>query len=235
MRIKLCITPKETFSSGAISHYHLVGLVWRILRNAGLSFFHRRAKYRPFTFSEIFPYGDFHVGEEKYLILSSPYCEIISLIAESLKEPKTMRLGVYKVSVKFEKVFDLPVRKVWFTGSPVVLREKNGRYWRIKDSSLNTFLSRLEENVKNKLKYFLDIDMKPPFFSGATFLKEVALSFKRRMREILILGSKWYLHLPENWKEYQKLYKFVMDIGIGEKNGMGFGFINPVKCYVKST
>jgi CRISPR-associated endoribonuclease Cas6 len=30
-------------------------------------------------------------------------------------------------------------------------------------------------------------------------------------------------------KKERKFYKFLLDVGVGEKNSLGFGFVNPIK------
>lgn len=44
-----------------------------------------------------------------------------------------------------------------------------------------------------------------------------------------VIGSNWELLEKERIKpEERKFYRFLMDVGLGEKNSLGFGFVNPI-------
>ena len=47
---------------------------------------------------------------------------------------------------------------------------------------------------------------------------------------LVIIGSVWYLlEKFEISEEMRRFYWFLMECGLGEKNSMGFGFVNPVR------
>lgn len=56
------------------------------------------------------------------------------------------------------------------------------------------------------------------------------LGIAKKGREFLVVGTTWkLLEKIKIRKEERKFYKFIMDCGLGEKNSLGFGFINPIK------
>ncbi|WP_297065841.1 CRISPR-associated endoribonuclease Cas6, partial [Thermococcus sp.] len=45
-----------------------------------------------------------------------------------------------------------------------------------------------------------------------------------------VIGSNWELLEKERIKpEERRFYRFIMDAGLGEKNSLGFGFLNPLR------
>jgi len=62
------------------------------------------------------------------------------------------------------------------------------------------------------------------------FNKEVAVKNVKGGKEFIIIGSVWYLlEKFEISEEMRRFYWFLMECGLGEKNSMGFGFVNPVR------
>jgi len=57
--------------------------------------------------------------------------------------------------------------------------------------------------------------------------KQVAVFIRKDQRDRRIIGTKWIFEKIHYPKELRKFYKFILDCGLGEKNSMGFGFVNP--------
>ena len=228
MRAYFSIKPLEEFSFSEFNQYHLVGLVWNLIKNAGYSHYHKNTKYRPFSFSELFPFGDFKPTQKKHFIIASPDSMLIEELERKFKKDVKKRIGRHPIEIKCDKTFELPVKKRWITASPLALRMENGTYWRRGKTTINDFSKRLNENVKNTYEYFTGKKIKKTLlFSRVSLLKEVAIKLKTKNREILVIGAKWHIDLAEDWKEREYLYKFLMDCGLGERTGLGFGFVNP--------
>ena len=233
MRLKLRITPLEDFAWEEINQGLLAGFVWNLLRGTPYSRLHDQRGFKFFTFSEIFPFGNFREWEPKYLILSSPDKNFVSTVRERLLEGTVMRIGQHRVVVEPEKVFKLKVGATWQTGSPIVLRKFGDVYWNPrKKDMLAPFIVKLTRNAIEKYRAFYgeEVELPGPLFEKYELLKSVAHSFwKKDGNRVLIIGSKWNFGLPPYWKEFRKFYAFVMDSGLGEKNSMGYGFVNPVR------
>ncbi len=232
MRIKISVMPKENFAWSEINQNLLVGLIWNILRGTPYEILHDQRGFKFFTFSEVFPFGDFKEGEPKYLIVSSPDRKLIETIAEKLDGGYKAHLGAHHVVLELENVFQLKPKGIWESGSPVVIRLDNGRYWREDQNTLGEFIKHLEQNAVAKYKAYTgeDFDLEFPLFERYEFMKAVVHAFKKRTREnVMIIGSKWRFGLPRDWRKYKEFYSFLLDCGIGEKNAMGYGFVNPVR------
>lgn len=232
LRAKIAITPEESFAWSEINQNLLLGLVWNILRGTPYEKLHDQRGFKFFTFSELFPFGDFRQKEPKYMIISSPDERFIQTVAEKIGDGFKAKLGSHPVTLHAEKVFKLRVSSTWESASPVVVREDDGTYWREDKDTLGEFTRLLEKNALAKYEAYHgeQLQLEAPLFERYEFMKAVVHSFRKRTGEqVLIIGSKWRFGLPKGWRKYRKFYEFLMDCGIGEKNAMGYGFVNPVR------
>jgi CRISPR-associated endoribonuclease Cas6 len=89
----------------------------------------------------------------------------------------------------------------------------------------------LKENAVKKYEAFYgeNVRIEGQIFDRLRFNKEVAVKNVKSGREFIIIGSMWYLlELFELNDDLKQFYWFLMECGLGEKNSMGFGFVNPV-------
>ena len=71
--------------------------------------------------------------------------------------------------------------------------------------------------------------MKGNIFDRLKFKKEVAVTLRMDNTEFIMIGTVWRSLEKFNInRENGDFYRFIMDCGLGEKNSMGFGFINPI-------
>ncbi len=232
LRVKIAITPEESFAWSEINQNLLVGLVWNVLRGTEYEILHDQRGFKFFTFSEIFPFGDFQEGVTKHIIISSPDRKFVETVADRIGNGFSARLGAHPVVLSVEKTFRLKPKRVWETASPVVVRKDDRQYWREDKDTLGEFVQNITENAVAKYRayYGEDFELPTPLFEGYEFLKGVVHSFRKSNgNKVMIIGSKWRFTLPAGWTEFRRFYWFLMDCGIGEKNAMGYGFVNPVK------
>ena len=65
-------------------------------------------------------------------------------------------------------------------------------------------------------------------FDSLSFKKQIAVHIKKPGKDIRIIGTKWIFEKRRIPKELYKFYNFLLDCGLGEKNSLGFGFLNPL-------
>ena len=93
-------------------------------------------------------------------------------------------------------------------------------------------MNRLKDNALKKYNIYYndDFDFEGEIFDNLEFKKEVAVRNFKGGKEFIVIGNVWsLLEKKEIKKEEKKFYSFIMECGLGEKNSMGFGFINPLK------
>ncbi len=231
MRIKITLIPKENISYNEIQQYFIQGFIWNIIKNSEFSAYHDIPHFKYFCFSEIFPPTNFKTNESKNFIISSPNKFFIKLLYFKIKEIDYIKLGQYVFDYEISKPFDIKFKRYWITGSPIVVQVDRNVYWSKKYHSLNIFLKRLKENAIKKYNLFYNekITFEGDIFDSLKFKKQVAVHLKKGGIDARIIGTKWIFEKNEYPKKLRKFYKFILDCGLGEKNSIGFGFLNPVK------
>ncbi len=118
---------------------------------------------------------------------------------------------------------------------------KKNKYFSFKrNKDLQFFLERLKENAIKKFNSFYNDNyyLDDVLFDKLIFKKEVVIPNKIKVygennkedKTSVIIGSVWSLLSKFSIENKdKKFYKFIMDCGLGEKNSLGFGFINPKK------
>ncbi|PKP59454.1 MAG: CRISPR-associated endoribonuclease Cas6 [Candidatus Altiarchaeales archaeon HGW-Altiarchaeales-1] len=252
MRIIVKILPKEIFVYEEISKYFIHSFIWNLLKGTEFSKFHDTKKFKFFTFSNIFPVSEFKFNEEKQFIISSPNEYFIDTIAEKLQNTRYFKFGIHEFELKEFKKFPMELKQRWETSTPIVLYENNNThtyYSTNRNPDLNFFLERLKDNALKKFNVFYiknassifdypknltdfcdnkNFGFEEPLFDRLFFKKQVAVHMRKDMEEFLFLGTLWEfeINLLRMNEGKRKFYEFVMECGLGEKNSLGFGFVN---------
>lgn len=240
MRLKLDFEPLEDFPHTDINKHTIQGFIYSTLMGTKFGDQHDEPRFKFFTYSDIFPPTNFVRGDVKSLIISSPNEEFIEALYSRLKEKDRMYLGKHEFYLKSVKKFRLKVKRKFITGSPIVLYKDNRKNEYFKfyiHRDINFFLRRLEENALKKYRVFYGED---GFFDGNIFDKmipavkngkiDLYIKIVRHGIPFIVVGSMWkLLEKHRITREEKKFYQFIMDCGLGEKNSLGFGFLNPIK------
>lgn len=190
-------------------------------------------------------------GDKRYLSISSPDPGLISTFAASLEKLDTANIGDMSFSINKTKIFRPRIhRNISFTTrTPIICRiprenyEKYGIqgkgdyayvYWR-KDLPFNVFLRQIEDNLIKKYKEHrgngLDESCYLPLFQQFLFKKQVCnhLVISENgsgAKEFRVFGSIWEFTFQHLIKEQRELLQFGLDAGLGERNSLGFGFLD---------
>ena len=98
MRLMLELEPAGDFAYQEVNPYFTHSLIWNTLKETEFSAMHDQPKFKFFSFSNIWPVGDFKEGEKKNLIISSPILRLIEALFENL--PETFKLGTHEFELK---------------------------------------------------------------------------------------------------------------------------------------
>lgn len=230
MRLKITLIPKENFAYNEIQQYFVHGFIWNLTKNTEFSKYHDIPKFKYFCFSEIFPPFDFKENDKKFLLISSPDRSFIKFLFFRLKDIKEIKLGQYYFQIRTSRPYEIKFSKRWITGSPIVLQVDRNVYWSKKYHSLDLFLKRLKENALKKYNFFYkeNLNFEEELFDNLMLKKQIAIHLRKEKRDIRIIGTKWIFTKNYYPNKLRKFYKFLLDCGVGEKNSMGFGFLNPL-------
>ncbi|MBS7609308.1 CRISPR-associated endoribonuclease Cas6 [Candidatus Bathyarchaeota archaeon] len=219
-----------------INKHGIQGFLYSFLRGTDYEDYHDKGSFKFFTFSDIFPLGDFEPNKVKSLLVSSPDDDFILTLRDSIHSRDGQGiLEGHNIYILNCKVIRAQVSGRFISASPIVLYEnsRNNLYYSFnRNKSLSFFLERLKENAMKKYKayYEEDLNLEGNIFDKLVFRKEVAVRLSKEGRTFIVIGSVW--RLLEKFKiskDEEKFYGFIMDCGLGEKNSLGFGFINPLR------
>ncbi len=233
MRLLLKLIPEKFIPSFKINKHTVQGGLYTLLDGTEFSDLHSKTGFKFFTFSDIFPPGDFYPNKEKFLIISSPNDKLINAFASRLKETKHFYLSDGALHVEI-KTFRVKPTGMFRSGSPVVIQKDNVNsiYFSFqRGDSMRYFMDRLKENALKKYNAYYDDELyfEGDLFDLLQFRKEVSVVVKKEDRSFIIIGTVWDLLQKNIPKDLKKFYEFITDCGIGEKNSLGFGFLNIIK------
>ena len=224
--------PKEHIKYYEIDNYTIQGFIYSILKDdESYNNLHEIKGFKFFNFSNIFPISDFEKNSLKKLIISSPNENLIKRLFLILKSKHSFRLKNHEMEIL--KVIILKNMKFsnFISATPIVLFENNkkNKYFSFKQNNdFNFFFDRLKDNAIKKYNAFYneDFSLDSDLFIGFEFVKEVSVRINKNGKKFIIIGSLWRNLDFELTTENKNFYNFLFENGLGEKNSLGFGFLN---------
>lgn len=232
MRLILKFKPENDFSYDSINKFTLQGFIYSLLQGTPFSNYHDVNGFKYFSFSNIFPISSFNTGKIKNLIISSPKKGFIKTLKSSLIKRDYFYLGKQRMNLDNVAIFQPKLKRRFINSTPIVLYEDNlkNRYYSLKNTNdFSFFLDRLKDNALKKFNAYNDLDyyFDGNLFDQFEFNREVAVRVKKADKMFLIIGTLWK-NLEKFNMDDKRFYNFIMDCGLGEKNSLGFGMINPM-------
>ncbi|WP_297069451.1 CRISPR-associated endoribonuclease Cas6 [Thermococcus sp.] len=213
------------------------GFIYSMLRDTKYEERHDEPHFKFFTFSDFFRDRR---GRITFMV-SSPEKGFISALYHNLKGRDHIYIGKHQLKIIEAKKFNVPLRNRLQTGSPVVVyrNSKKNEYFKLHAHlDLRFFLERLRENAEKKYNAFYDdgfILDRPLFDKLIPKVRkndkiDVYVKVVKGGVSFPVIGSNWELLEREHIKASErKFYRFLMEAGLGEKNSLGFGFLNPIR------
>ena len=232
MRILLKFRAEDNIEYDYINKHTLQGLIYSLLNNTPFENYHNMKGFKYFSFSNIFPVSNLKKGESKNIIISSPKQGFINILSKELKNKNYFYLGKYKMKIEQIKVFQPKFNRRFITSTPIVLFENNvnNHYYSLKNSNdFSFFLERVKDNALKKYNsyYGENYHFDGNIFDRFEYNREVAIRVKKEDKMFIIIGTLWK-NLEKFNMDNKKFYNFIMDCGLGEKNSLGFGMVNPM-------
>jgi len=187
-------------------------------------------------------------GESAHLIIASPDQKLISSLEAALDD--VARINIGEMSFELVGVRKLNTRLKrgslrLLTATPVIIRipernyerykipenERKARYvyWRPK-YSFEAFVKQLTENMIKKFNEFHGTEVRiNELFEQFVFRRATATNVVIGGRSYVMIGSMWEFIWSDMDEMQRKIIEFGMDAGFGERNSLGFGFVNRVK------
>jgi CRISPR-associated endoribonuclease Cas6 len=236
-------------------HYHLQGFIYNLLRGSKYHQIHDKEGYKFFCFSNIFPAKALEKGDLRTLIVSSPDNEFIAYLYEALQQwSSDVKVGGMEFKIDFIEKLEVPLTHsafVMITGTPIIIRvprekykayniDPKGQYdyvyWR-SDHPIDLFLSQIENNMMRKHAEYSRFD-KPlgmkretgnnlpliHFIQKFRLKKQISTRVPMKGFDQVIIGTVWEFEFDTSAN--MDMIRFALDAGLGERNSLGFGFMN---------
>ena len=237
LRLLISVETEDPVAESTFDKYSFQSAIYYILRDQGMGDYHNIKGFKFFTFSDFFPSGNMPKGGKKSVLFSSPNPEIVMNLKKGLEKSKVIYLRESKLNVTRLELFAVSLRHgAFISGSPVVLYEDNDRniYFSFeRGGNFEFFLDRIRDNAEKKYRQFTgneSFNLSEPIFDSFRLRKEVAVRLSKSGTDFLLIGTVWKMLKKEKIsRDKMDFYRFIVDAGIGEKNSLGFGFLNPVE------
>ena len=215
--------------------------MYSLLKDGPFSMLHDKKGYKFFCYSNIFPIGNNKEGSKKNLIISSPNDKLIDSIIEKLEGINQANIAEMSFSIaSIRKVKTYATHRL-VAATPIILRIPSYNYpayginsdygyvyWRA-EHSFDAFLSQLNGNLIKKYNEFNNTKTDElPLFEQFLYKKPVVSHVIVEGKEQKIIGSLWEFGFSHLSSEQRRIIEFGMDVGFGERNSLGFGFINAI-------
>lgn len=235
MRLKLSLEAQDGEFERPNKHA-VQGFIYNMLRGTEYGARHNQPRFKFFTFSDFFRED----GHWTFFV-SSPDPGFIEALYSGIRDRETLYVGRHELHPVEVKKFKLPLRRAFQTGSPVVLYRDAGsdEYFKLHaHRDLRFFLERLKENAEKKYEAFYGepFELEGPIFDRLipklrrNGKLDVYVRVVKNGVPFPVIGSNWELLEKERIAPHERrFYRFIMDAGLGEKNSLGFGFINPLR------
>ncbi len=256
MRILINLRAAKNQGYESLYHHKLQGFVYGLLRDSGFGGLHDKRGYKFFCFSNIFPIKDImDAGEAFKLIIASPNAELISSVAGALAkvladaegngravnigEMSFRVVGFKKLETKLNRknlrvltatpvIIRIPERNYERYGIPEEERKARYVYWRPK-YTFEAFLKQLSENLIKKFNDFYGTKLREyELFEQFVFRRATATKVVIDGREYVMVGSMWEFVWSYMDEMQRRVIEFGLDAGFGERNSLGFGFVNKI-------
>ena len=236
MRLKLAFKPAGGEFIRPNKHA-VQGFIYNMLKGTEYGERHDEPRFKFFTFSDFFNDGK----GRPTLLVSSPAREFIETLHLTIREKDHVYIGSHRLEPVEVRKFRVPLKRIFQTGSPIVLyrnAEKNEYFKLHVHRDLRFFMDRLKDNAEKKYSVFYgeNFTLEGPLFDRVipklrnNGKLDVYVKVVKNGIPFPVIGSNWELLEKDRIEPHErKFYRFIMEAGLGEKNSLGFGFLNPIR------
>jgi CRISPR-associated endoribonuclease Cas6 len=99
-------------------------------------------------------------------------------------------------------------------------------YWR-KDYSIEPFMKQLEDNLRKKYSEYYRFEVaETPILERLIFKKQISTRLGEHGEEGTVIATSWEFQFGHSEEGQRELLQHGLETGFGERNSLGFGFIN---------
>lgn len=254
--MRILITLRATVDSVYNDTYHhkLRGRIGSALEGTTYDEQHENGLPTGLAFSNPFPPGDIKEGDTRRVIVASPHEDLLVEVAADVLENTEFNIGEMKFKVEdvvdiYPDVGEPGTRGVLETHTGVLIRmsdafcEDHGidphpsgkTYWK-PEHTLAPFIEAIERNAAFKHDLFHEEHLpslehfEEPLFASYEMLKDYWIPHTVTTGTTVdTYLSKWKLTYRVRDEHHRRQLNLLLDCGLAERNGHGFGFVNREK------
>ncbi len=240
MRALIRLQARRDFAYDNAYNHYLQGRVYNDLRENGYSNMLDGGP-KLFSYSNIFPPQDATEGDSRTFLFAATDPEAVTSVAYGLCSNPEVNIGEMPLTAEEAFTLDPQIeeRGSLITGTPIVIRfgtetaaeydiktEYDRTYWRPKHG-MDLFFDCLQKNLQKKYEREYDkTPPEPPYFSGYSLQRTVSKPVTYADGDVTYIGSEWTFDYEVRNASHRRILELALDAGLGELNGLGFGFIN---------
>lgn len=237
-------------------HAHLQGFIYNQLRESPYENIHDEKGAKFFAFSNIFPFSNLKKDDIRTFIISSPNQKFIGYLFDmlSILADRQTKINIGYMTFKINFLKEISSRLphgdfTLFTGTPITIRitknlyQKYGyelvydnfTYWK-HEQPLDVFLDQIRTKLLCKYAKY-NTQTLPEYHECVSRYKNIklfdTLKFRKQVcspvmingYESPVIGTCWEFGI-EGLNGNREIMQFAYDSGLGERNSLGFGFMN---------
>ena len=233
-------------------HHQLRSRLWAALSDTKFDDRHGDGEPPGFVYSNPFPPRDMQAGDERTVLVAAPEKELLAHVAADLLDNREFNISempfyVEDVTPVSPDVGEPGSTGTIETGTGVLVRIPPWRcdeynidhpggdtavFWR-PEHTMEPFVTQLENNLDQKHDRFCPDYLPGPsetdheLFDSYELLKTFAVPVTvTKGQEMTFVLSKWRFEYQVRDDDHRRHLNLALDTGIGERNGLGLGFIN---------
>lgn len=233
-------------------HHKLRGRIWRALDGTEYDELHGTDDPPGFVMSNPFPPRDMREGDERTLLVASHDEGVLAHVAADLLDEQELNIGEMPFHVEDVRALDPDVGEpgtsgTLETGTGLLVRIPPWRceeygidhpggdtavFWR-PEHTMEPLITQLEANLDKKHGLFAPDYLPGPsdvdggLFDGYELLKTFAIPVTvTQGEEMTYVLSKWRFDYTVRDDDHRRHLNLALDCGLGERNSLGFGFVN---------
>jgi len=251
MRVLTRLRARRDAAYDSAYHNKLQGRLWGALEDTEYDTLHDENQPKPFTYSNPFPPEDMEEGDERTLLVASPHEDLLAHVAADLKDEPELNIGEMPFTVDeftplAPDVGEPGTSGTISTGTGVLVRippwrfdeygidseHDEAEFWR-PEHTMEPFQNQIEANLDKKHDLYCPdylpgpSDVDGELFDGYELIKtfSIPVTPTRGVTETWVL-SKWRFDYTVRDDDHRRHLNLALDVGIGERNSLGFGFVN---------
>lgn len=234
MRFILHLKPRRKTEYQNDYNHNVRGILYNLL-DEEYPDLHGDHKAIPFTFSNLFPPGQF-LSDDTKIIVASHSKDYLAEIINGLSDKSELNIGEMPFWIDDISAFNVKPKDSGTLISEhgvycsVNSDRENPTYWRKQQHGVSTFKKRIEESLDWKIDEFTPYNSDKrdfPVFDNLelkdTFARPVTVESNSKITVIL---SNWEFEYRIRSNMHRRYIQLALDSGLGWKNTLGFGFVN---------